>query len=125
MATLTLTKVFINLLESGAAVSAQAARGRTHRVSQPVEVRTYGGGRRRAVTQAGVTEALGVTLRDVPAADVATLESWIGRAVLYRDDRGRKVAGVFDGMERDELVDDKGKYDISLTITATTWEEGA
>lgn len=124
MAVLNLTKAFLNNLATGEAVSAQSGRDRAVAVQQDGEVRTYGGGRRRSVTQAGRRATIGVSLRYVTAADAATLEGWIGQDLLYRDDRGRRYAVVYFDIEYKEFLADKGRYDIGLTLHEITWVEG-
>lgn len=123
MAVLTLTKAFINNLATGEAVSAQSGRDRVLGVERSGEVRAYGGGRRRSVTQAGRRASLPVSLRYVPTADAAVLEGWIGEAVLYRDDRGRRLACVYFGIDYKEYLADKDRFDIGLTLTEITWSE--
>lgn len=123
MAVLTLTKAFINNLETGDAISAQCGRDRVLGLERAGEVRAYGGGRRRSVTQAGRRASLPVSLRYVPAADAAVLEGWIGDGVLYRDDRGRRLACVYFALDYKEYLADKDRYDIGLTLTEITWTE--
>lgn len=124
MATLILTKAFITNMATGESVSAQCGRDRSQTVDQTGEVRTYGGGRRRSITQAGRDITLGVSLRYVSAADATILEGWIGEEVMYRDDRGRRFAAVYFGLDYKEHIDDKARYDIGLTLRGVTWAEG-
>lgn len=121
MATLVLTQVFIHHMASGAYVSAQAARDRQRKIAQDVNVRTYGLGRRRAITQVGRINTLAVNLRLVPELAMVSLETWIGDQVLYRDDRGRRFACVYDGLDYKEYVDSKTTYDLGFTIQEVTW----
>ena len=95
MATLTLTKLWINRLDSGTAVSAQSTPGRDQAYEQLGEVRTYANGRQRAVTQAGERGTFAFRLEDVTAATITTLRTWIGRDVQVRDHRGQVFFGVY------------------------------
>lgn len=94
MATLLLTKAFVNLLATGASVAAQS-QGRSLTTGMDGEIRKYAGGRTRAVTEEGVRIAYDITLLHLNATQVATLRSWIGQEVLVRDNFGRAVKGVF------------------------------
>lgn len=125
MAALTLTKAFINNMLTGEAVSAQCGRDRSQAIDQAGDVRTYGSGRRRSITQAGRAVTFAVSLRYITAADAATLEGWIGEEVLYRDDRGRSYVVVYFGLDYKEHVDDKARYDIGLSLHAITSPEAA
>ena len=52
----------------------------------------------------------------VTGADIATLKSWRGRTVLMRDSYGRKMWGVFYGVEIEEyLISSASKVSIVLT----------
>lgn len=91
---LVLTKVFVNLMVTGQAVSAQST-ARTRSLEQAGEVRTYAGGRQRAITQEGLHQQFGLTLLLVTAATVDTLVGWIGQTVQIRDHRGQRFFCVF------------------------------
>jgi hypothetical protein len=95
MAMITLTQTFVNLMTNGAAVSGLPRADRDESYSQPGEVRTYAGGRRRSITQLGETGTYRFTLLQVPRTTVETLRSWIGDLVEVRDSKGRQFFGVF------------------------------
>ncbi|MEU7174658.1 MULTISPECIES: hypothetical protein [Micromonospora] len=123
MATLILPYVFLNHMGSGAFVAARAAPDRRRQVGRDGEVRTYGAGRRRAVTKAGRLHEMQLRLVQVPQASVDLLEQWTGQHVLYRDDRGRRFVAVFLRLDDHEWLADKQRYDISLTLLEVSWEE--
>jgi hypothetical protein len=122
MATVTLAKVFVNLLETGEYITAFST-GRSRAYGIPGEVRSYAGGRQRAVTRAGTSTTFAVTLRDLTLAQVTTLEEWAGHAVLVRDHRGQSFTGVYFGVAVDE---DYGPvlYDASIEVRSLTVEAG-
>lgn len=120
MATLSLTKLWINRLDDGTAVSAQTAVGRAGSVGADGEIREYAGGRQRAFTRAGRRGAFDATLRQVPSATVAVLESWIGVPVQVRDYRGQVFRGVFFEVPRVEVRDNIDLYDVPLAFRAVT-----
>lgn len=120
MATLSLTKLWINRLDDGTAVSAQTAPGRTAALGAEGEVRQYAGGRQRAFTRAARSGTFEAVLRMVPTATVRVLESWIGVPVQVRDHRGQIFYGVFFEVPRIEARDDIDKYDVPLGLRAIT-----
>lgn len=120
MATLNLTKVWINRLDTGVAVSAQSAPSRKRSMSRDGEVRSYAGGRQRAITRAGVRGGFDFTLKSVPFATVQTLESWMGVPVQVRDHRGQVFVGVFFDVPCDEERDDVNLYDVALSLRTIT-----
>ncbi len=81
------------------------------------------GGRFRAVGTLGVRRTQAFAIRDLSYADILTLEEWIGQTVLVRDNRGRRMFGVYwsvpstDGMNANY-------YDVALDVTEVTYEEG-
>lgn len=124
MATLILTKVWINRLDSGLAVSGQTTPNRDQAYDQAGEVRTYANGRQRAVTQAGERGTFAFRLEDVTAATLTTLRSWIGRDVQVRDHRGQVFFGVYFGVivaERKEPT----LYTAQITLKTITAPQGA
>jgi hypothetical protein len=117
-----LSKVWITHVASGVSVAAWSA-DRSGSRSVPGEVRTYAGGRRRAVVAEGVTGSVPFRLRSVPSADIATLESWFGQLIRWRDHRGQKFYGTFFSVERSERKDMIDLYDLSLTLEEMTYTE--
>lgn len=124
MATLNLTKVWVNRLDTGEAVSAQSAPGRARSHSKAGEVRTYASGRQRAITKAGLRGAFDFTLVRVTLAEVLLLESWIGVPVQVRDHRGQRFTGVFFDVPAVEHKDDRDRYDVPLALRTITAAEG-
>lgn len=119
MATLTLTKAWINRLDTGEAVSAQSSVDRTREHGITGEVRQYAGGRQRAVTRAGEQGSFQFTLRLVPAATVEKLRTWVGVPVLVRDWRGQAFYGVFF---RVPVIEQRSpvEYDVQVSLSTTT-----
>lgn len=117
MATLTLTRVWVNRLDTGASVSAQSGVGRSREHSISGEVRGYAGGRQRAVSQAGERGKFEVTLRFLPAVTVELLRTWVGVPVQIRDARGQRFSGVFFAVP---IVEHRSPLDYDVTITLST-----
>lgn len=123
MATLTLTKLFINLMQTGAAVSAQSAdRSRKHSIDG--KVRTFAGGRQRSIAIAGERTEFPFTLVYVPEADITTLRSWINQTVELRDHRGQRYVGTFYELNVDEIKDVLGSYYVKSILYTVTYTEG-
>jgi len=122
MATLTLTKVWLNLVSTGEAVSAYST-GRSQQYSMDGEVRTYAGGRQRFVGQEGEHGQFTVTLRLLSLAQVTQLRGWTGRTVLFRDRRGQLMYGVFTQVTPTVEWKD-GRYDVELPLRLVTQDPG-
>ena len=123
MATLTLTKTFINLMTTGASVAAYRNASDDDTQAMTGRVSTYAGGRQRAITQAGVQSQWKVPLRQVTAADVETLRSWMGQTVLVRDNRGRKAWGIILEVPRAPWKEQLDTYDVDLTLLGVDVDE--
>lgn len=123
MATLTLTKTFVNLMSTGAAVSGQTARSRGEAYTQPGEVRTYAGGRRRAITSVGETGTYTFTLLLISRASTELLRAWKGQLVQVRDHKGRLFVGVFFATPVEEIVS-RATWNVSITLSTVSYDEG-
>ena len=124
MATLNLTKVWVNRLDTGQAVSAQTAPDRTRSATLSGEVRGYAGGRQRAFSTAGQRGKFECVLLEVPLATVLLLESWMGVPVQVRDHRGQRFVGAFFAVPATEHKDDLDAYDVALDLSTVTVPDG-
>ena len=120
MATLTLTAAWVNLVSTGAAVSGRTLDGRTVTYAHDGEVRTYAGGRQRAITREGEHGTYVMTLRLLARADVDTLRSWVGQVVQIRDNQGRLLVGTYFTTGEVEHKGSPGFFDVPLTVLAVT-----
>ena len=123
MATLILDRVWVTLVETGVSVSAYSS-DRSRSAGMEGTVQRFAGGRQRAITSVGVRKEFSFKLRDLTETQIQTLEGWLGQTVVVRDHRGRKHFGVFFGYTEDERKV-KTLYDVSLTLTNVTYQEGA
>lgn len=123
MAQLNLTKVFINLLASGAAVSAQSAPRRDREHDQVGEVRTFAGGRQRSITRVGERGVFSFVLVDVSLATVELLRTWVGQPVQVRDHRGQRFFGVYFAVSTVESKD-PSLYSVPIALRTVTTVEG-
>jgi hypothetical protein len=80
--------------------------------TQPGEVRTYANGRLRLVTRAGLARAISLTLPECDRDQIAWLENNVGKLMLVRDDRGRKIWATYFTMPVDE-----NRYNMDGNIT--------
>lgn len=120
MAALTLNKVWLNRLDTGEAVSSTSLRsGRGQKWTNTVEARRYAGGRIRAVSVAGEMGEVTFPLSPVTGATVATLRSWKGVTVQYRDHRGQKFFGVFADVDVSEYLP-ATMYIAAITLMVLT-----
>ena len=123
MAVLNLTKVWVNRLDTGAAVSAQSDVQRTRVHSVDGEVSTWAGGRQRATMMQGERGQFTVTLVLLSMSTVETLRSWVGVPVQIRDARGQKFFGTFFAVPIKERRE-PDMYDVDLSIATVTVTEG-
>lgn len=123
MAQLDLTKVWINLMATGAAVSAYSAPARSRQHDQTGNVRTYAGGRQRSITQVGEHGAFSFTLRDVSLTTIDTLRLWIGLSVQVRDHRSQRFFGVYYAVPITEAREPT-LYDVTIALQTITAVEG-
>lgn len=123
IAALILDRIWINLYATGVGVFAYSAQGREESYETTGEVRTYAGGRRRAVTSAGEIGKYKFTLRLVARADVETIRNWAGATVQVRDNKGRRFFGTYLIVTISERVGDS-TFDVALELTVVTAAEG-
>jgi hypothetical protein len=124
MAVLLLTKLWINLLSTGEAVSAHTQPQRPSVFSLTGEVLSFAGGRQRSVTAEGESGTFSFTLQDVTLAQRDTLRTWFGLNVIVRDHRGQMFTGVFYAANVAERITEPTLYEISITLQTTTTAEG-
>lgn len=81
------------------------------------DVRTYAGGRRRSVTTAGRTRSVQIKFDVLQnRAQLATLRSWAGKRVLFRDPFGRRMWCVFfRAPASDRVLSDMPEVTLDLT----------
>ncbi len=124
MAMLTLDKLWINLLDTGSAISCYSSRSKTLTKSMSGDVRQYAGGRQRAVASKGVKGSFSFTLEDVSQAQIDTLTSWIGQTVVIRDVRGRRFFGVYFDLGISDRAS-REHYVVTLVLNEVTYTEGS
>ena len=123
MAQLTLTKIFVNLMATAVSVSAQSAPARTQEYAAAGDVRTYGGGRQRAVQTQGEAGIYNFQLRQVSAADLLTLRTWMGQTVEVRNHKGERYVGTYFDLKVAEWFADP-YYDVDIILKAVTYPDG-
>lgn len=122
MATLTLTQLWINRMDTGEGYGYYTT-DRGIAKSSDGEVRTYAGGRRRAITKAGVNSTFQVTVRQLTLVQKTLLESWIGLSLEIRDHRGQRWVGVFFDVKTVEWKAPP-TYDCAIILTEVTYPDG-
>jgi len=124
IATLTLTALWVNLVSTGAAVSAYSDPGRSRVHDIAGDVRTYAGGRQRSASQTGERTVFSFQLLGVTAATCDTLRLWVGQTVQVRDHRGQRFFGVYYSVDMGAGRRDKvGVYDPAITLKGVTYTE--
>lgn len=124
MATLTLNRLWINLLSTGASVSAYSQHGRPATYEKRGDVRVYAGGRLRSITQEGAPGTFAFVLQDVTRAQITLLRTWAGLPVQVRDNRSRIFNGVFYHVDEAERFNEPTLYEVPITLNVITFVEG-
>lgn len=114
----------MNLASTGEAVYAYSGQDRSVSFSREGEVRTYAGGRRRAIGKEGEIGRFVFVMRDVSWTDIERLRLWEGLQVQVRDSRGRLFNGVFWGFTAPDRPSEPLYYDVSFTLELVTAPEG-
>lgn len=122
MASVELGRTWVTLLSTGQSVNGWTGRGRVHSRKREGEVKRLAGGRFRAVSTLGVRKSQDFVLRDLAEADITLLEEWQGQTVIIRDNRGRRMFGVYWDLNFIDRVDPT-YYDVALSVTEVSYEE--
>lgn len=120
---LILSRVWINLVDTGQGVSAYSSREKNLTRSMKGEVRQYANGRMRSVTSKGIRGSFQFTLEDMSLANINVLEGWLSQTVVLRDTRGRRFFGVIFEIS----VSDRRNvnyYVVNLTLNEVSYTEG-
>ena len=123
MPTLTLTKLWVNLVSTGASISGESNRGKQWTVGMDTSVDTYASGRQRAKSVAGVKRQIPYSLMAVTLPTREYLETWLGENVQVRDVRGQKWFGVFADLAVTEYMR-PDLYAVGFTLLGVTVDEG-
>lgn len=94
---------------------------RNYAPEAPVEVRRYAGGRFRSTTRTGVMRTASIPAVVWPA-DLALLESWRGRTLLYRDGLGQRWWCVITAMPWQPTANGKRRR-VALQLSEVTYSE--
>lgn len=125
MASLSLTKSWLNRLDTGEGIAAYTAPTAPRQYTVEGEVSTWAGGRQRALSTPGEKGSWPITMLIVSAAAVATLRSWIGIPVAFRDPYGVRFVGVFWAVAPVARRGEPGLFNAEFVLQAVTTVDGA
>lgn len=123
MVMVTLGKTYVNLVATGELITGYTGKGRTRAKSQEGSAQKFAGGRFRSISVEGVAGEQTFVLRDLTYANIQTLETWIGQLVLIRDNRGRRMFGVYYDVGYTDGPNEN-YYDVTLNVKEITYNEG-
>lgn len=124
MTSVTVEDAWFNLASDLSQSVTMVLTGESDMTARPVDVRRYAGGRTRSVTRPGVKKQLNLAFELAARDDMHTLEDWIGKTVLYRDPRGRRLWGVFGAVDESEIPGASGDVvNVNVTFQETTFDE--
>jgi len=107
---------------SGVLLIAQSNESYTE--SSPITVRTYANGRRRVISTPGDLESVSLSFGKISRSDYAALTALKGIPVLFRDQRQRRVFGVFASIAGNEVANRPDwVFNVSVTIEEITFDE--
>ena len=115
MTTLTLTKPMIALVSNLSGVVEFPQSTESFVQSIPSQVRVYANGRRRAITAPGDSITVTVTSRRLDRDDYNSLTAFLGQPVLFRDQFGRVVYGMFSSISGGEQRQ-RPDYVVDVTV---------
>lgn len=124
MASITVDRVWLTLAsDTSRSVSLLKIDGQNFGDAIQGEVRSYAAGRERLISTPTRKKGVQVPLATKPA-DYALLEEWAGQLVLYRDEYGIKMWGVFlEAPWRPMLSHGTDWRQVDLTIQRVTYSE--
>ncbi len=122
MTVLNLTRLWLNRLDTGEAISGASGPGPATGIAMDGAVRTYAAGRRRSISTAGLKVEVPRTMVALDFATKDRLISWVGTLVQLRDFRGGKWYGVFFELNITEYRR-PDLYSASFTLQGTTTTE--
>jgi hypothetical protein len=124
MTVLILDRLWINRIDTGEAITEFTTQGsRSQQYANKVEVRTYAGGRRRAIGVAGEEGTVAFQLALPTLATTELLRTWKGLAVRVRDHRGQKWIGVIAQVDVGEYME-ATLYTATVQLLVTSHTEG-
>jgi hypothetical protein len=99
-----LSKLWMTNVVTGEMFSAQTVPGRSQSFAVGGSIRTYAGGRQRAIGSTGASGSWKFSLAELSLTQAQTLRAWMatGVTVLARDHRGQSMYGTFFAVELDE-----------------------
>ncbi len=105
MAQVQLTKLWLTNVVTGEMLGAQSDPDRSQTYAVAGQVRTYAGGRQRAVGSVGASGAWKFTLVQLTLTQTLTLRTWMeaGVTVLARDHRAQSMYGTYFQVEVGEV----------------------
>jgi hypothetical protein len=128
---LQLTKLWLTSVLSGESHGWYTDPERDQSYSTKGEIRTYAGGRQRAIGSVGVAGSWKFTLVEMSLADTVILRTWLdaGVTVFARDHRGQSMYGTFFGVDLSEIRamtynSPQNLYRASITLQAVDVVEG-
>jgi hypothetical protein len=113
-----LTKMWLTSVVSAESLAAQTDPARDQSYSVQGSIRTYAGGRQRAVGSIGASGTWGFTLTELTLANTLTLRTWMeaGVTVFARDHRGQSMYGTFFAVT---IAENRAQLYANATYTAT------
>lgn len=92
--------------------------------SKRASLQFYTQGRRRSVTKVGTKKTIEVSFETCTRAQANQLEDWVGKVLLYRSPRGRRVFCQFFEVPVEEIPGaDTDIVNVSLTLHEITYDE--
>lgn len=126
-----LTRLFLTSVVSGETYGWYTDRSRDQTYSVKGEIRTYAGGRQRAVGSIGASGSWAFTLVDLSLADTVVLRTWMesGVTVFARDHRGQSMYGTFFQVDIGEMPvatwnSPNNLFTAAITVQAVDVVEG-
>jgi hypothetical protein len=112
-----------NYVQCGTSGSIGGGGQRTDVTAIEAGFRNYANFRTRLIIGSAQVTVQTLTLRALTAAQVALVQSWIGKTVLFRDTYGRRIYGSYTTTTTTNIPL-TSLADVSLTLQTVSYTEG-
>jgi hypothetical protein len=124
-----LTAFWLTNVVTQVSIGAQSEPSRPWSAAVKGEVRTYAGGRQRAIGSVGRSSSWKVTLVELTQEQAELLEAWMdqGVTVFARDHRGQSMYATFFSVDRGEAlaqVYTAARYSVTVELQRVDVVEG-
>jgi hypothetical protein len=113
-----------NVVICGTAGSTGGGGQKTDVISQEGDFRNYANFNTRLILGTSKNRVHTLALRALTQAQVALIEAWVGKTILYRDNYGRRIFGAYTAISRTDIPRSGRLADVGIVIQEVSYTEG-